>query len=192
MIKWLADVALIGVATFVAGTICVAVQRKTIMQMIAVVAILMALHVTVEDLTPVFRSISAKLDSWQRTADKLAGKDEWIWPLKGQITQGYNDQNHGIDIAAPSGTPVTASKKGVVESVTNHSIYGLTVIIKHNGGYQTLYAHLSQVLVKDGYAVLEGDKIALSGNTGEGTGPHLHFEIRKNGTTMDPIPLLHF
>lgn len=112
-------------------------------------------------------------------------------PMEGEITQYYNSGNHGIDIGAALGTPVRASRKGLVKSIQNHSIYGLVVIIDNGGDYESLYAHTSKVLVQEGYPVIAGTKIAECGNSGIGNGGyHLHFEIRKNGATVDPMDYL--
>lgn len=192
MLKWLSEVSFLLVAGFIAYVLCVAVERKTIAQMVVVVALLMGLQVTIEDLTPVFQRWSDRLDSFQGSLDKVSslGKGTWEMPMEGELTQYYSSANHGIDIGAPIGTPVRASKKGVVKFVGSMRVYGLTVIIDHGGGLETLYGHLSQVLTKEGHAVLAGDKIGLCGNSGESTGPHLHFEIRKKGATVDPMDYL--
>ncbi len=103
-------------------------------------------------------------------------------PLKGAST------NHkGVDWATPTGTPVYASSGGTVTKAGWGSGYGYVVYIQHEDGKQTRYAHLSRVLVKVGKTVKQGDKIALSGNTGNSTGPHLHFEIRVNGKAVNPF-----
>lgn len=189
MLKWIAEITFLGVIGFIGYIICDSVKRETIAQLVILVCILMGLQTTIEDLTPVFKGWSARIDSFQNSIDKVSnfGKGTWEMPMSGTITQGYNSSNHGIDIGASEGTPVRASKKGVVKFVGDMGVYGLTVIIDHGGGLETLYGHNSQVLVKQGYAVLAGDKISLCGNTGESTGPHLHFEIRKNGATVDPM-----
>ena len=93
----------------------------------------------------------------------------------------------GIDLAAPSGTEVFACKSGTVVSVEqNHSLYGKYIDIKHNGNTTSRYAHLSKTLVKKGETVSTGQTIGLAGTTGASTGPHLHFEVRENGTPLDP------
>lgn len=96
----------------------------------------------------------------------------------------------GIDQAAPIGTDIHASAKGVVKSVTgtanDRKGYGLMVTIKHDNGYETRYAHLSKALVKVGQAVEKGQHIAEMGSSGGSTGSHLHFEVLKNGKRLDP------
>lgn len=96
----------------------------------------------------------------------------------------------GIDQAAPIGTDIHASAKGVVKSVTgtanDRKGYGLMVTLKHDNGYETRYPHLSKALVKVGQAVEKGQHIAEMGSSGSSTGSHLHFEVSKNGKRLDP------
>ena len=100
---------------------------------------------------------------------------------------GIFKTHEGLDIVNDVGTPVYAAGDGVVE-MAGHSGggYGVVVVIKHGYGYQTLYAHLSKVLVREGQRVKRGDLIAKSGNTGLVTGPHLHYEVRYNGVFQNP------
>jgi len=93
----------------------------------------------------------------------------------------------GIDMAAPVGTKVFACKAGTVSYIGNmDTTYGNYIVIKHDGGMTSLYAHLSQVLVNKGDSVPSGYLIGKVGTTGASTGPHLHFEIRMNGAALDP------
>ncbi|MCI1209883.1 MAG: M23 family metallopeptidase [Treponema sp.] len=97
----------------------------------------------------------------------------------------------GIDLAVPVGTAVLACKHGVViAAVKNNSVFGNYVILKHDNGMTSVYAHLSRILVKKGQAVYGGNELGLSGNSGESTGPHLHFEVRINGIAKNPANLL--
>jgi murein DD-endopeptidase MepM/ murein hydrolase activator NlpD len=96
----------------------------------------------------------------------------------------------GVDIGAPEGTEVYAARGGVVEQIGNDREYGNFILIRHEGGYETLYGHLSAVLVRLNDRVTSGMIIAKVGSTGMSTGPHLHFEIRRNGRPEDPLPLL--
>ena len=101
---------------------------------------------------------------------------------------GIGSRNHqGVDFAIPSGSTVMASSGGKVSSAGWSGGYGYCVLITHPDGSQTRYAHLSKVLVSAGQTVSQGQKIALSGNTGISTGPHLHFEIILNGTPVNPL-----
>jgi hypothetical protein len=92
----------------------------------------------------------------------------------------------GIDLAAPIGTKVKASAKGTVSFTGIKGGYGKVVILNHGNGYQTIYGHLNSFLVKKGDKVRQGDFIARSGNTGRSTGPHLHFEVIRDGSPQKP------
>lgn len=105
-------------------------------------------------------------------------------------TKGASTYHKGIDWATPTGTPVYASCGGTVSKAGWGSGYGYVVYIDHEDGSQTRYGHLSKVLVKVGQTVKQGERIALSGNTGVSTGPHLHFEILINGVQVNPLSRL--
>lgn len=105
-------------------------------------------------------------------------------------TKGASTYHQGIDWAVPRGTAVYASSGGTVSKAGWGSGYGYVVYIKHPDGRETRYAHLNKVLVSAGQTVKQGQKIALSGNTGRSTGPHLHFELRINGTAVNPLKYL--
>ena len=97
-------------------------------------------------------------------------------------------QNDGINIAVPEGTPVKASDDGVVAYSGNElKGYGNLVLVRHSNGYVTAYAHASELMVKRGDSVKRGQTIAKSGQTGNVTSPQLHFEIRKGATPVDPM-----
>jgi len=98
----------------------------------------------------------------------------------------------GVDLRAPINTPVLAARDGIVKETGTLEIYGHFIIIDHDGGYQSVYAHLNEVMVSPGQPVSAGDRIALSGNSGISTGPHLHFEIRRDGKPVDPAGLTSF
>ena len=105
-------------------------------------------------------------------------------------TKGASTYHKGIDWATPTGTPVYASNNGKVSKAGWGSGYGYVVYIDHDDGRQTRYGHLSKILVSVGQTVKQGERIALSGNTGVSTGPHLHFEILINGTQVNPLKYL--
>ncbi len=124
------------------------------------------------------------------------------WPLPGytyissgfgwRILWGYQDYHRGIDIPAPGGTPIHASKSGVVVSATFHGSYGNYVLLDNgynDAGYSeaTLYAHMSMLGCAEGQVVNQGDIIGYVGTTGNSSGNHLHFEIRLNGQIYDPL-----
>ena len=101
-------------------------------------------------------------------------------------TKGASTNHKAIDWATPTGTAIWASSGGTVSIAGWQSGYGYVVYINHPDGNQTRYGHLSKILVSVGQKVKQGQKIALSGNTGRSTGPHLHFELRVNGTPVNP------
>jgi murein DD-endopeptidase MepM/ murein hydrolase activator NlpD len=100
---------------------------------------------------------------------------------------GYDRFHSGIDYAADYNVPIKAAESGKVIFAGVNGGYGNCVIIDHGGGISTLYAHCNKLLVKVGDIVVQGQQIALVGSTGLSTGPHLHFEVRVNGETTDPL-----
>jgi murein DD-endopeptidase MepM/ murein hydrolase activator NlpD len=118
-----------------------------------------------------------------------------IWPLLGELTQQFGPQangmfHHGLDIAGNTGTPVRAAQRGIVVRCGWLPFYGFAVIIDHGSGFRTLYAHLHDFAVRAGDMVGQGQVIAHVGSTGNATGPHLHFEVRQNNQTVNPLPYL--
>jgi murein DD-endopeptidase MepM/ murein hydrolase activator NlpD len=105
-------------------------------------------------------------------------------------SNAYSDAHPGLDIAVPLGTEIRAAGGGVVVEVKEDVEYGLSVRLAHPDGYETLYAHASRILVEEGNRVPIGHVIALSGNTGRSTAPHLHFEVRRAGKVLDPLQLI--
>jgi murein DD-endopeptidase MepM/ murein hydrolase activator NlpD len=103
---------------------------------------------------------------------------------------GVMSYHTGIDISNAPGTPIQATANGVITTVKFLENYGLTVIISHTKELETLYAHLRTAYVREGDKVGRGHIIGLMGNSGRTTGPHLHYEVRKNGTPVDPKPYL--
>ena len=106
-------------------------------------------------------------------------------------TRGASSNHKGVDWGIPRGSSVVASSGGTVTKAGWGGGYGYVVYIRHPGGAETRYAHLNKVLVSAGQTVKQGQKIALSGNTGISTGPHLHFELRLNGTPVDPYAYMN-
>lgn len=120
------------------------------------------------------------------------------WPLdvrgfvtRGQVRPDAPDEAHpGVDVAVPTGTPVRASGGGTVTAAGYDADYGLFVLLRHPSGYETMYGHLSRLLVDESDAVPAGQVIGLSGNSGRSTAPHLHFEIRRDGKSVDPLGIV--
>ena len=120
------------------------------------------------------------------------------WPVdvpgfvtRGQVRPGDQSETHpGIDIAVAAGTQIRASGGGTVVMAGTDSAYGLFVLLRHPGGYESMYGHASRILVREGDEVTAGQVIALSGSTGRSTAPHLHFEIRREGRSLDPLTLV--
>jgi murein DD-endopeptidase MepM/ murein hydrolase activator NlpD len=138
-----------------------------------------------------------------RTEDlKLALGELFAYPLQGaRLTSPYgwrNDPISGvrrhhaaIDLAAPTGTPVLAASAGKVSATGYNGTYGNFIILSHGNNYQTMYAHLNLISVKEGAQVEQGVKIGEVGNTGYSTGSHLHFAVYKNGQAVNPLDYLH-
>lgn len=125
----------------------------------------------------------------ERPRDVATGS--FIRPTGGYLSSGFGARwgtvHQGLDLANTMGSPIVASDGGkVIYSAFNTGGYGYLVIIDHENGYQTYYAHCSKLLVSVGDRVAQGDEIALIGSTGDSTGPHCHFEVRLNGTPQNP------
>jgi len=121
-------------------------------------------------------------------------------PVHGEITSPYGYRTNpisgvyglhtGVDISADSGTPIVAAYNGVVKSTGTGEKSGNYVLMLHSDGSETLYCHCSEVLADEGSVINAGEIIALVGSTGWSTGPHLHFEIHRDGNTIDPMTVL--
>lgn len=124
-------------------------------------------------------------------------QEEWLAPVKGVITSacgervnpilGKQEIHNGLDIAVEEGTDVVAVKSGTVTEVRTSATYGKVLKYETEDGYEVMYAHLSQVLVKKGDEIRQGQVVAKSGNTGLSTGPHLHYSLWRNGELIDPM-----
>lgn len=153
-----------------------------------------------DDLEREAKALEAELIKLQSSGAYVGGVMTWPVPGYSRISSPFGNRIHpilkvqrlhtGIDIPAPTGTPIVAAGQGTVVSSGTLGSYGKVVIIDHGGGIMTLYAHNSKLLVSVGDKVSRGQKIAEAGSTGQSTGPHLHFEVRKNGKYVNPIPYL--
>lgn len=125
------------------------------------------------------------------------GKGSWVWPTSGQITSGFGYRVHpiygtrrmhtGLDISGSYGQPIVAANDGlVIASYCSAGGYGCRIVVDHGGGIGSLYAHQSSFAVREGEVVGAGEVIGYVGSTGASTGPHLHFEIRVNGSPTEP------
>lgn len=132
--------------------------------------------------------------AWERKTE------DWIAPVSGVVTSAcgarenpilHKQEVHdGLDIAVAEGTEVVAVKSGTVTEVRTSATYGKLLRYETTDGYTILYAHLSEVLVKKGENVKQGQVVAKSGNTGLSTGPHLHYGIYRDGTLLNPSEYL--
>ena len=115
----------------------------------------------------------------------------FIWPVNGPVVSGFGMRwgrmHEGIDIAAALGTPIHAAASGTVIHAGWLGGYGNLVVVDHGDGLATAYAHASAILVAVGQQVSQGDTLSLVGSTGNSTGPHLHLEVRVNGSAVDPL-----
>lgn len=123
------------------------------------------------------------------------GSGKFSWPAEGgyissKMGRRWGREHRGIDIARPSGFAIKAADNGVVTSSGQDGTYGNRVVIDHQNGFQTTYAHLASIDVKNGQVVSSGTKLGIMGSTGRSTGIHLHFEVRKNGSIVNPLNYL--
>jgi len=147
------------------------------------------------------RQVTAMLQRLERSRiGQSATVKPWrgglVRPVEGRIVSGFGYRTHpifrvrkmhtGIDIASPSGTPIHAAAGGSVVWAGRWGGYGNCVIVDHGGGLATLYAHCSRLAVGEGQTVKQGQTVGYVGSTGLATGPHLHFEVRRNGRPVDP------
>lgn len=153
----------------------------------------------IEDL---MKEVNGRLEGLQEVQEALEAKIERLrrtpslWPTEGMVTCGFGPRvnpftgreefHTGIDISNRLGTPIIAPADGRVEKVWSDPFLGLAIKIDHGYGIETIYGHLDAVLVKPGQKVKRGEKIALMGNTGRSTGPHLHYEVHVRGRPRNP------
>jgi murein DD-endopeptidase MepM/ murein hydrolase activator NlpD len=151
------------------------------------------------DLQAESATLAAKIRSAQSTAvvpgpTGAASAAGFIWPVHGVLTSGFGYRwgrmHEGIDLAVASGTPVVAAASGTVIVAGWMGGYGNLVVVDHGGGISTAYGHNTTVTVGVGQHVAQGQLISYSGSTGHSTGPHVHFEVRINGSAVDPMGYL--
>jgi murein DD-endopeptidase MepM/ murein hydrolase activator NlpD len=179
--------------TDIAGTYGVTVNAITSANGIAVSATIFA------GARLVIPGVSSTL--WDTVTTLSHGKSSrFIWPLQGEVVSAFGWRTHpvldirqhhdGIDLDVPEGTTVYASAGGEVYFYGEQPGYGNVLILQHAGGFYTLYGHLKSSLVAKGQYVEQGQRVALSGNTGISSGPHLHFELRNGEFPVDPMSSL--
>jgi len=156
------------------------------------------------DLGALIRRANLLASSFKEAADSLAlhtarlAATPSVMPTQGWLSSAFSAMrahpilhmarpHEGIDVSAPMGTPIEAPAAGVVTDAGWESGYGNTVTIDHGYGVVTKFAHASKLLVRTGQRVQRGQRIALVGNTGLATGPHLHYEVHVNGRPVDPL-----
>ena len=156
------------------------------------------------DLGALIRRANLLASSFKEAADSLAGHTARlaatpsIMPTQGWLSSAFSSMrthpilhlarpHEGIDVSAPMGSPIEAPAAGVVSDAGWETGYGNTITINHGFGIVTKFAHASKLLVKTGQRVSRGQRIALVGNSGLATGPHLHYEVHVNGRPVDPL-----
>jgi murein DD-endopeptidase MepM/ murein hydrolase activator NlpD len=156
------------------------------------------------DLNALIRRANLLASSFKEATDSLTvhsarlSATPSIMPTQGWLTSAFSSMrshpilhvarpHEGIDVTAPMGTPIEAPAAGVVREAGWESGYGNTIVIDHGFGTVTKFAHASKILVREGQRVSRGQRIALVGNTGLATGPHLHYEVHVNGRPVDPL-----
>jgi murein DD-endopeptidase MepM/ murein hydrolase activator NlpD len=144
-----------------------------------------------------YSSPSYQAPSVQRPqSDYASNAPSFFWPVSGNVISNFGaasngERNDGINISAPMGTPIHAAASGTVTYSGNElKDYGNLVLIKHDGGYVTAYAHADRLIVNRGDVVSRGQVIGYSGSTGDVSSPQLHFEIRRDTQPVNPKPLL--
>jgi murein DD-endopeptidase MepM/ murein hydrolase activator NlpD len=147
------------------------------------------------------RDIAAQIRRYQRTSGRASYSTPWtgsfLRPVPGGITSGFGYRMHpilgvrkmhtGVDISSATGTPIRAADAGTVIWSGSRGGYGLCVIVDHGGGMSTVYGHCSGLACRAGQTVDKGQVIGYVGSTGLSTGPHLHFEVRRNGSPVNPL-----
>jgi murein DD-endopeptidase MepM/ murein hydrolase activator NlpD len=158
------------------------------------------------DIEALKKEISASMNTVQEIRTYLSRERDVFcatpqgWPAAGRLSSGYGMREHprygvrkfhtGVDISLALGTPLHATADGVVSFADKSAGNGNIVVLEHGSGFSTVYAHNTKNLVHPGQTVKRGDVIAYSGSTGVSTGPHVHYEVWKNGRSVNPAPFL--
>lgn len=128
--------------------------------------------------------------------DLSQASQNFVYPINGKYSSGYGSRGRGwhsgVDLTAPSGTPIYAAFDGRVRMSKPYGGYGNMIVLQHENGLETVYGHCLKTLVEEGQMVKSGEKIALCGRTGRATGTHLHFEVRVAGSTINPALLVNY
>jgi murein DD-endopeptidase MepM/ murein hydrolase activator NlpD len=148
------------------------------------------------------KQLTEQISRSKESLEKYAECLPTLVPVSGKITSPFGIRKHpitkvvkehtGVDIDADKGDPILAAASGEVSYSSYMNGYGYTIIIDHHNGFQTLYGHCSKLLVKKAEKIKKGQVISLVGSTGLSTGPHLHFEIRVNDKSVDPMKYIDF
>jgi len=148
----------------------------------------------IDALRQVSAALAAKIAAQASRGTGAPSAAGLVWPVSGSVTSGYGTRwgrmHEGIDIAAPSGTPIAAAAAGTVIYAGWMGGYGNLVVLDHGNGLATAYGHQSSIAVANGQTVAQGQVVGYVGSTGHSTGPHLHFEVRVNGAPVDPLGYL--
>jgi murein DD-endopeptidase MepM/ murein hydrolase activator NlpD len=153
------------------------------------IKVMLGIDKTPAEVVPAVEQVESKYESELGKTEK-AENLPYLLPVIGQISRKFDEQHHGIDIAAPMYSPVISAASGKVVSVGWDSLYGNFVIIEHSANYKTFYGHLNSILVKHGDVVTGGKIIGTIGSTGQSTSPHLHYEVIFQGSPVDPMVYL--
>jgi murein DD-endopeptidase MepM/ murein hydrolase activator NlpD len=166
----------------------------------------MLLNQMESDISRLGQTVKLEMQSYEQLYDHLQTQvnriesTPSIAPAQGFVSSSFGyridpfsrkrKMHHGLDISAPTGTPVYVTANGTVAYAKWYGGYGYTIKIDHGYGYSTIYAHLSKMLVRKGQQVARGQQVGKIGNTGKSTGPHLHYEVRYNNRPMNPVEFI--
>ncbi len=152
-----------------------------------------------DELEEASAELAARIRSAQGTGSASSGSGAapasgFVWPVDGPITSSFGlrwgRMHEGIDIGVGFGTPIRAAAAGTVIHAGWLGGYGNLVVVDHGGGLSTAYGHQQEIYVSSGQQVDQGTVLGEVGSTGNSTGPHLHFEVRVNGSAVDPLGYL--